>query len=100
MTKIINLRDRVKKRKLHQEYKYNLNLWLSQLDYDDYNTMVNHLPWLCCVSKGTFANWRYIKQNDSAEIPHSAIVKICNFLQKDITDFQIGNKQEPIKSKL
>ncbi len=70
------------------------------MDFDDYNLMTNHLPWLCCVSKGTFRNWRYIKLNESAEIPHSAIVKICNFLQKDIKEFQVNNKYENIKSKI
>lgn len=82
----MSLRKLLGKRK-HIEYKYNLNLWLLQSDKKDY--YLRSLPTLCGVSPGTFNNWRYIKQNQCMEIPHSAIVKICRFMGKDIGLFQI-----------
>lgn len=69
------------------QYKYKLNVWLWQLPTsDEYNAVVKYLAWYCCVSPHTFKKWRYIRENESAEIPQDAIIKICQFLNKDIRD--------------
>lgn len=67
-------------------YKYRIHYLLRQLTVNDYEISWIFFPQALNISKSTWKQWIYIKNEDNREIPQEALKKIATFFEVPIDE--------------
>jgi len=62
-------------------YKYTILVRLRKLPVEEYEIAMKWLPNQCGVTNQTFRNWIYLKNDQSNEIPGTALLKLATFFE-------------------
>ncbi len=68
-------------RKAGAPYKYRLHDLLYKLPKDDFDVAMKFFPQRIGITKGTFRNWIYTREDAQHEMPASALLIIADFFQ-------------------
>src|SRR5690554_97156 len=70
----------------HVPYKYRILELLDKLPYRDHKMAMSRIPIAIGVSKTTFSDWRYIKEDSSRMIPAEKLYLIATFFGVEVKD--------------
>lgn len=80
-------------------YKYTIHYLLNRLPQEDYQIAMIFFPYKLAISKSTWKQWIYIKQNEKREIPQKKLIEIAAYFDVSIEElFTIETRpQKPLK---
>lgn len=67
-------------------FKYQLHYHLMQLTVPEYQAALKFLPNLCQVTKQTFREWVYRKEDNGRDIPALALLRLAAFFEVQPTE--------------